>query len=65
MNISSPAKLRYATFYLVHLSLFSLPVVKPTEVPTEPPTPPAPATVPPALDGEESVDICIKVLKIQ
>ncbi|CAG09868.1 unnamed protein product, partial [Tetraodon nigroviridis] len=33
-------------------------LVKPTEVPTQPPTPPAPATVPPALDGEDPCDIC-------
>lgn len=40
---------------------FCLAVVKPTEVPTEPPTPPAPATVPPALDGEESFDFCVRL----
>lgn len=36
------------TLFLLHL------VLEPTEAPTEPPPPPPPATVPPAMDGEES-----------
>lgn len=54
--------LKSSSFFNVTLSQYFLlchAVVKPTEVPTEPPTPPAPATVPPALDGEESLAICV------
>ncbi len=61
-NTPSLATADYVTFNPEHPLLFFPAVVKPTEVPTEPPTLPPPATVPPALDGEESFDNRAKII---
>lgn len=47
------------TSYDEYAILSCVAVVKPTPVPTKAPTPPPPATVPPALDGEDSFNQCI------